>query len=96
MKCWYENSLRYVLCVVAILSTGVATGALDWEDPEMIGRHKEPGHATLLPFASVESARRGSATATPYTLSLNGPWKFHWVKTPDERPRATSIFPTTT
>ena len=85
MRCLHENSLRAVLCLGAMFSTGVTLGALDWEDPEIIDRNKEPGHATLLPFPTVEAARE--ARATPYVQSLNGPWQFHWVKTPDERPR---------
>ena len=28
----------------------------DWSNPEVVGRNKEPGHATLVPFADVEPA----------------------------------------
>ena len=33
--------------------------AEDWQDAEMIGRNKEPGHCTLLPFANQASALGG-------------------------------------
>jgi beta-galactosidase len=66
---------------------GTAMGALpDWENPEMIGRNKEPGHCTLIPFASIEQALSGDKAASPFFKSLNGNWKFHWAKNPDERP----------
>jgi len=59
----------------------------DWENPEVIGRNKEPAHCTLIPYATVGQARIDTRDASPYFLSLNGPWKFNWVKSPDERPR---------
>ena len=58
----------------------------DWENPGMVGRNKEPGHATLLPFADVATALKGDRRASPYLLLLNGDWKFHWVEKPADRP----------
>ena len=60
---------------------------LDWENPNILGRNKEPYHCTLLPYPDVESARTGRRDASPYHQSLNGVWKFHWVGKPDDRPR---------
>lgn len=57
----------------------------DWENVEVTGINKEPWHATLMPFASVDQASLNKEES-PYFLSLNGTWKFHWVKTPEERP----------
>ncbi len=58
----------------------------DWENPEMVGQNKEPGHSTLLPFDNAESALRGSKLDSPNYKSLNGKWKFNWVIKPDQRP----------
>lgn len=65
----------------------------DWENPEMIGQNKEPAHSTLIPFATVEAARKSPEHAdheanwdTPYYQTLDGDWKFHWVKRPADRP----------
>ena len=58
----------------------------DWENPQVIGRNKEPAHCTLLPYGSVEEARKGSREASPFCLSLNGSWRFRWVPRPAERP----------
>jgi beta-galactosidase len=57
----------------------------DWENVAVTAINKEPRHATLMPFASVESASLDKS-ASPYFKSLNGLWKFKWVKTPEERP----------
>ena len=56
------------------------------EDPQCVGINKQPAHATLMPYGSLEEALRARRSASPYCRSLNGPWKFNWVKHPAERP----------
>ena len=50
----------------------------DWENLAVIGRNKEPGHAFAAPYASAEAAQNGGDS--PYTLCLNGEWRFLWVR----------------
>ena len=58
----------------------------DWENPAMIGRNKEPAHCTYIPFTDTETALKNNPAQSPYYHSLNGTWKFNWVKKPSERP----------
>lgn len=60
----------------------------DWENPRVIGRNKEPGHATLTPYPDAQSAMKHDPITpdSPFIMSLNGLWKFNWVKRPEERP----------
>src|SRR5215210_906451 len=67
----------------------------DWENPRVFGINKEPAHATFVPYADESSARRGAlayapgaapAPGSPFVQSLNGMWKFNWVKEPSARP----------
>jgi len=58
----------------------------DWENPLVVGRNKQPAHATLLPFADVETALAGERSSSPYFQLLNGNWKFHFAPTPTEAP----------
>ncbi len=85
-------SLMACLLIVSVQAQGP-----DWENEQVIGVNKEPGHATGLPFANVDSAIGAYTLKTPadafktwrnssFHHSLNGQWKFHWVKSPDERP----------
>ena len=67
----------------------------DWENEKVFAINKEPGHPTLVPFASEAEmvadaayARPWERTASSRYLLLNGKWKFHWVKAPEERPVA--------
>ena len=56
------------------------------ENPRITGVNKEAAHATLTPFPAEAAALRGGAGDAVFTKSLNGPWRFHWVKQPSERP----------
>lgn len=67
----------------------------EWEDPRVNAINREPAHATLVPYADEASARRGALAYAPnaprapvsaFVRSLNGRWKFHWVREPSLRP----------
>jgi beta-galactosidase len=58
----------------------------DWENQQVIGRNRQPAHATMIPYPSEASARDCNPETSPYRLSLNGPWKFHWSPRPQDRP----------
>jgi beta-galactosidase len=67
----------------------------EWQDPTVTGRNREPAHATMLPYATVEQALEGTREASPFFLSLNtgagsggarGRWRFHYVEKPADRP----------
>jgi beta-galactosidase len=68
-------------------------GKHEWENEQIFAVNKEPGHNTYIPYPSVESLKADKAfdqpwltPSSPYYQSLNGNWKFHWVKQPEERP----------
>ena len=58
----------------------------DWENSNIISIGKEPAHSTLIPFKSLDKAL-GKWEDSLYYKSLNGDWKFHWVRRPEDRPR---------
>lgn len=59
----------------------------EWESPEHLAHNKEQPRANLFSFKSVKSARNVLPENSEYWLSLDGDWKFNWVKHPDERPK---------
>ncbi len=61
-------------------------GKIDWENSEMIAQNKEPPHCTLIPYPTRETALKGLVEESEYYISLNGRWKFNWVKKPADRP----------
>ncbi len=56
------------------------------EDEQTLGVNKVPYHSTLVPYGSLLDALRADRSISTFAQSLNGPWKFHWVKRPEERP----------
>lgn len=77
--------MQIIVFSAIVLASSVATPP-DWENPAVVGRNKEPGHCTLMPFATAEQAMQGAREASPWFKSLNGDWKFHWVASPEKRP----------
>lgn len=57
---------------------------VEWEDLGVIGINKEPGRCSSFPFPDRERALAGGWS--PYCLSLNGIWDFHWSGRPADRP----------
>jgi len=58
----------------------------DWQDPQVVERNKQPGHATLIPYADEAAARVGDRSASPFFRLLNGAWKFHLADRPAGAP----------
>jgi beta-galactosidase len=58
----------------------------DWENPDVVGRNKEPAHVTYIPYTDVSEALNNEPEQSPFYISLNGLWKFNWVRKPADRP----------
>ncbi len=54
----------------------------DWENPQVLGRNREPAHASLLPYPDIESALTGERGASPFFKLLNGQWGFYYATSP--------------
>jgi beta-galactosidase len=74
------------LSLTLLASVFIRAEAPDWENELVVGRNKEPVHATLMPFETEQQALKSGRAESPFRKSLNGPWKFHWVNHPDKRP----------
>src|SRR5690348_3526934 len=58
----------------------------DWENEQVIHINTEAPRATFVPFADISGALNVQPKFSPFFLSLDGPWKFHWVPKPEDRP----------
>ncbi|NQZ59443.1 MAG: hypothetical protein HRT88_18480 [Lentisphaeraceae bacterium] len=61
--------------------------ANDWENEQIIGINKEAPRSNNQLYGSESQALTDQPSNSPWYISLNGTWKFNWVKTPAERPR---------
>lgn len=59
----------------------------EWQSPDSVAYNKQMPHAFFFSFANESEAARVQPTASKYYESLNGQWKFNWVKQPSERPK---------
>ncbi len=78
--------MRRLFATIMALVVATAAIAQDpyWENPEVFAENKLPSRATLVPYASFDEAlKRGESG---YVLDISGEWRFHWTKTPAERP----------
>ena len=83
---WPPRVSLGVFILVALATTTPGSPVLDWENPEVFGRNKEPAHCTLMPYADETTALRGTRQASPFFLLLDGQWKFRWARKPADRP----------
>jgi len=61
-------------------------GVKHWENPQIVSINKEPSHSTFISFNDIESAKKLNRKESPNYVTLNGVWKFNWVKKPADRP----------
>ena len=65
-----------------------------WENQQIFEENKEPAHATFIPYTSTAAMKEDANYKLPWLtpekadyLSLNGTWKFNFVKDPSARPK---------
>jgi beta-galactosidase len=59
----------------------------DWENPQLTGINNEPPHASFLPYDTEEAALKNDWSSCPWSILLNGTWKFFWSQNPEVRPK---------
>lgn len=74
-------------------ASSIIRGETEWENETIYGVNKEAAHVTYIPYPNTETLLKDEyfskpwlETKSPYYMSLNGNWKFNWVKQPSERP----------
>lgn len=84
----YRNRFLCNLWILLFLASGFSLfAANDWENQTVNGVNKEPAHATYIPFSTSREAVTLKGEESPLYQSLNGKWKFNWVKSPEEAPK---------
>ena len=58
----------------------------DWENPQVTGINKLPGHAPLIPYPDHAAALSLDRTRSPWFQPLNGEWQFRLVDRPAAAP----------
>ena len=66
--------------------TAAAPDGTEWQSPERLAYNKMQPRACFTSFATADEARHVLPEYSSRRQSLDGTWKFHFAKTPDERP----------
>jgi beta-galactosidase len=82
-----QPKIKILLPVLLGGTLALASMQPDWQNPEVTGINKETSHATFGVFDSVSAALGSARHESKFHQSLNGLWKFHWVKAAGDRPR---------
>lgn len=60
----------------------------EWNNELVSGVNKEEACQIIIPFANELQATKLVMEDSPYYMTLNGTWKFHWVADPKDRPQS--------
>ena len=74
--------------MLSVLLIGWVSASLsfaeEWNDLNILQVNREKPHATLVPYSTPKAAFE--RWKSPWIQSLNGDWKFNWVRKPADRP----------
>lgn len=83
--------IKKVLCALTVAAaTSVSAQNLpEWQTIEHFRDGQIPSHALVVPYRTndVKAVEEMQYDHSPYYMSLNGKWKFHWNKNVDLRPK---------
>lgn len=70
----------------ALAVGGSAQSFKEWQDPQVNAVNRAPMHANYFAYESADAAAKENMQQSSNYLSMNGRWKFFWVKDADSRP----------
>lgn len=77
-----KQTFTSVLLAGAALAVNAQTGT-EWDNPKISNVNREVAHTISIPFAKESDVASNDMTTSPYYMSLDGKWKFFWVKAPN-------------
>lgn len=78
--------LSLAALLLGTLVSQISAQAPDWENPQVFRINKEQPRAVFYPFADQAQALTFCRSQSTLVRDLDGTWKFHFAKNPDERP----------
>ena len=79
---------RFLLCYFWLLLVvqNIFAQKPAWQNPKVFAEGTETPKSTFYLFETVEEAKDNEPFNSKNYQLLNGNWKFHWSKHPDQRP----------
>ncbi len=80
-----KKQLMTGLFTVLALTAGAQTFQ-EWRNPEINAVNRAPMHTNYFAFENADAAKKADKKQSTNYMTLNGTWKFNWVKDADSRP----------
>lgn len=80
------KKLILVFCLLPVLFVTARAQQNEWLDPNVNEINRAPMHTSFFAYENEQLAINGQKEASVNFLTLNGTWKFNWVKDADMRP----------
>ena len=77
--------LNLFACCLSLLGTAAFAQNNEWRDPNVNQINRAPMHTNYFAYPNEDSALKGCKESVENYMSLNGTWKFFWVKNADMR-----------
>ena len=77
---------QLLTCCLAICSLATMAQHDEWKNPEINAVNRAPMHTNYFAYSSSEEAAKADKENSSNFMTLNGIWKFNWVKNADARP----------
>ncbi|MEM9896800.1 MAG: glycoside hydrolase family 2 TIM barrel-domain containing protein, partial [Bacteroidota bacterium] len=87
MSKYFDRTILFFGLFSAIFIVNAQTYT-EWEDPQVFQINKEKPRATFYRYEAIAAVlENDSYNNSSFYKSLNGRWKFNWVKKPSDRPQ---------
>lgn len=77
---------QLLTCCLAMCSLETMAQHDEWKNPEINAVNRAPMHTNYFAYSSSEEAAKADKENSSNFMTLNGIWKFNWVKNADARP----------
>jgi len=77
---------QLLTCCLAMCSLATMAQHDEWKNPEINAVNRAPMHTNYFAYSSSEKAAKADKENSSNFMTLNGIWKFNWVKNADARP----------
>lgn len=78
--------LNVLACCLSLIGTAAFAQKNEWRDPNVNEINRAPMHTNYFAYKNENSALKGCKESSENFMTLNGNWKFFWVKNADMRP----------
>lgn len=76
----------FITALLIAISITVNAQSYEWLNPEINAVNRMPMHTNYFAYESIEMANQAEKEKSANYMSLNGIWKFSWVRDADARP----------